>query len=133
MARLADVLAPLDVRVINVQRIPAVDETAAFSQAIGRPVCDLTATNDDLEDMLALVGLLDDFICVSNTNVHLAASCGHSCRLLIPNPPEFRWMAKGVESPWFPGMTIYRQGTDSDWSAAFDALERDLKAAFPTA
>lgn len=131
VSRMAAALAPFDVRVIALQRAPRAGEVAAFADALGRPVCDLTDLNADLEDMLALVGLLDDHVCVSNTNVHLAAARDHTCRLLIPNPPEFRWLAAGDESPWFPGMTVYRQDTDGDWSAAFAALTRDLATVLP--
>ncbi len=129
-SRMAGALAPLDARIIAMQRAPRDGEVAGFSDALGRKVCDLTALNDDLEDMLALVGLLDDYVCVSNSNVHFAAARGRTCRLLIPNPPEFRWMALGDESPWFPGMTVYRQATEGDWAAAFDVLARDLGAVF---
>ncbi len=132
MLRIAAGLAPLDARIIVVQREPKKDEVSAFFAALGRPACDLSALNADLEDMLALVGLLDDYLCVSNTNVHLRAAQGRACRLLIPNPPEYRWMADGAESPWFPGSPVYRQGADGDWTAAFDALGRDLSAAFPS-
>ena len=131
-ALMARALAPIDVRVIVLQRQPAVGEVAEYSAALGRPVCDLSALNADLEDMLGLVGLLDDYVCVSNTNAHLAAARDHTCRVLIPIPPEFRWMATGDESPWFPGTRLYRQGADGDWSRAFDALQRDLEAAFPS-
>ncbi len=126
-SRLAAAVAPLDARIVALQRAPKDGEVAAFSTALGREICDLTELNADIEDMLALVGLLDDYVCVSNTNVHLAAAQGGACRLLVPTPPEFRWMAAGAESPWFPGMPVYRQNTDGDWSAAFDALTDDLE------
>lgn len=116
---------------IALQRAPDAGEIAAVEQAIGAPLLDLTALNADLEDMLALAALLDDYICVSNTNVHLRAAAGRTCRVLVPHPPEFRWMAAGEESPWFPGTRVYRQTADGDWSAAFAALARDLAAAFP--
>ena len=92
----------------------------------------LTALNEDLEGMLALVDLLDDYVCVSNTNFHLRAVRGRVGRVLAPNPPEFRWMAEGEESPWFPGTRVYRQTTNHDWNPAFAALERDLAAAWAT-
>ncbi len=50
--------------------------------------------------------------------------------MLVPNPPEYRWMAEGTESPWFPGCKVYRQMVDGAWEAALAALARDLKAAF---
>ena len=83
----------------------------------------------DLEAMLALLGLLDDYVCVSNTNVHLRAARGGTCRVLVPLPPEFRWMAEGNYSPWYPGTRIYRQQPDVDWAPALAELKADMMAA----
>ena len=110
----------------SVQRQPAAGELAAFAAALGRPAADLSPLNDDLEAMLALCGELDDLVCVSNTNVHLRAALGRTSRVLVPAPPEFRWMTEGGESPWFPGTRVYRQASDGDWDAALCALTRDL-------
>lgn len=80
---------------------------------------------------LALVGLLDDYVCVSNTNVHLRHALGKDYRVLVAHSPEFRWMAEGGESPWFPGTTVYRQAAAGDWDTALDTIGRDLLNAFP--
>lgn len=126
LARLATTLGPIDATVVVLQRAPFEGEIDSFAGALRREVLDLSALNDRLEDMLALVGLLDDHVCVSNTNVHLAAARGRACRVLVPYPPEFRWMASGGQSPWFPDMPVYRQQADGDWGPAFAALARDL-------
>jgi hypothetical protein len=55
---------------------------------------------------------------------------GRTSRVLVPAPPEFRWMAEGDESPWFPGSRVYRQTADRAWDGALAALKRDLAAAF---
>ncbi|MCH7544093.1 MAG: hypothetical protein IIB65_10690, partial [Proteobacteria bacterium] len=73
---------------------------------------------------------LDDYVTFSTTNVHLRAGAGGTCRVLVPNPPEWRWMAAGDESPWFPGSKVYRQGLDGDWGPAFQALVKDLGRAY---
>lgn len=112
--------------IIAIQRLPEDGEIERFSQSLGAPIHDLTALNDDLEAMLALTSLLDCYVCVSNTNVHLRETQGRACRVLVPHPPEFRWMYEGAESPWFPGSKIYRQGRDGDWSPALNALRSDL-------
>jgi len=54
------------------------------------------------------------------------ASLGKTARVLMPCPPDWRWLASGKESPWFPGFVIYRQNSDGDWSAALQELQRDL-------
>lgn len=111
---------------IALQRLPVTGEIEQFSGKSGAPLHDLTALNEDLEAMLALTGLLDEYICVSNTNVHLRATQGLTCRVLVPHPPEFRWMYDGNQSAWFPGSRIYRQARDGDWSPALQTLRSDL-------
>ena len=122
---LARVLGRSRATVIAVQRRPQAGEVAAFAAALGRPVLDLSTANDDLETILALTGVLDDYVCVSNTNVHLRAAQGRRSRVLVPHPAEFRWMAEG-DSPWFPGTVVYRQDAGGDWTAALDRLAGDL-------
>jgi tetratricopeptide (TPR) repeat protein len=126
-AKLARALAKTSGTLIALQRLPLEGEVATFAREAGRPVHDLTALNDTLEDMLALLSELDDYVCVSNTNVHLRAGTGEPSRVLMPHPPEFRWMADGDSSPWFPGTHIYRQRPDGDWDAALSRLEEELQ------
>ena len=123
----ANALRGLSGTFIALQRLPEDGEIERFSQSLGAPLHDLTALNDDFDSMLALTGLLDSYICVSNTNVHLRATQGRACHVLVPHPPEFRWMYDGDESPWFPGSQIYRQGRDGDWSPALGALRSDFR------
>lgn len=112
--------------VLAVQRAPEPGEIEAFAEKLGRPVHDLTALNADLEAMLALMAAVDVYVCVSNTNVHLRTAGGRLSHVLVPNPPEFRWMADGPSSPWFPETPVYRQKPDGDWSGALGALADDL-------
>lgn len=130
LAEIGAALAGLPGTLIALQRLPEAGEIAALASAAGKPVHDLTALNDDLEGMLALLARLDDYVCVSNTNVHLRAMVGRTCRVLVPAPPDFRWMAEGDESPWFPGSRVYRQTAARQWGGALAALKRDLAAAF---
>jgi len=127
MTLLARSLSAANARVVAIQRNPKTGEVAAFEKLFGRPVLDLTASNEDLEAMLALVGLLDEYVCVDNTNVHLRSALGRPCRILVPQPTDFRSMADGDESPWFPGTRLYRQSPGDDWGNAFAQLERDLR------
>jgi tetratricopeptide (TPR) repeat protein len=128
--RLAAALRKVPGTVLSLQRHPAPGETERFAAALGRPVHDLSAVNEDLEAMLALLALLDDYVGVSNTNMHLRAGVGQTARVLVPRPAEWRWMIAGEESPWFPGFRIYRQGTDGDWGPALARLKEDLLAKY---
>ncbi len=115
---------------LALQRNPEPGEIDRLAAAIGKPVHDLTALNEDLEAMLALLALIDDYIGVSNTNMHLRAGAGRTARVLVPCPAEWRWMVNGKESPWFPGFSIYRQTSHGDWEPALAELAGDLAASF---
>lgn len=128
---IASVLRPLQTTVLVLQRDPDPDEICRLSGLLGRPVHDLSRFNDDLEGMLALLSRLTEYIGVDNTNMHLAASIGKPCRILVPHPPEWRVMSEGNHSPWFPGFSLYRQRANGDWNGAFRRLAEDLD--MPTA
>ena len=80
---------------VILQRNPLPHEVEAFSQTLGRPVHDFSVLNENLEQMLALLAVIDDYVGVSNANMHLRAAVGRTARVLVPAPPEWRWMAEG--------------------------------------
>ena len=108
---------------IAIQRAPGPGEIERARRAAGRDVHDLSAANEDLDDILALVSLLDRHVAVSSTTLHLAAAAGAAADVLVPFPPEWRWRARGA-SPWFPGFRVHRQRVDGDWSEALDRAAR---------
>jgi Flp pilus assembly protein TadD len=112
--------------VVVLQRAPSSGEVEILSKALGRPAHDLSALNEDLEDMAAALSVIDEYVGVSNTNVHIRAGLKKTARVLVPFPPEFRWMHSGAESPWFPGFPLYRQRPGGDWQDVLDSLRRDI-------
>jgi hypothetical protein len=107
---------------VALQRQPLADELGELARLCGRAIADFTADNDSLEDMLAIVSELDEYVAVSNTNVHLRAAVGLSTLVLVPSPPDWRWMASGERAPWFPDCPLFRQQSDASWDAALTAL-----------
>lgn len=129
LKRLGAAVRGVNGSLIALQRNPQPGELDELSGHAARPVHDLTALNEELEAMLALLALIDDYIGVSNTNMHVRAGVGRTARVLVPRPAEWPWMISGNESPWFPGFRIYRQDPDGDWSA-LTRLQSDLLTAF---
>ncbi|HUQ29080.1 MAG TPA: tetratricopeptide repeat protein [Usitatibacter sp.] len=111
---------------ISVQRDPKPGEIETLGRAIGAQVHDFSGVNADLEEALALLAAVDEYVGVSSTLVHLHAGVGGRARVVVPFPYEWRWMESGETSPWFPRAAIYRQAADGDWGAALDRLARDL-------
>lgn len=123
---LVEVLRGVDARIVVLQRNPSREDLAYLTGALGSRVLDLSPLNNDLESMLAVLSLLDDYLGVDNTNMHLSASMNKPCRILVPHPPEWRSMASGNQSIWFPGFKLYRQTPEGSWTTAMQELQADL-------
>lgn len=95
-------------RFVAIQRQPRPGELEALERALGTPVEDASALNDDLEAMLAFLDEAGDYVGVSNANMHLRAGLGRAATVLVPSPAEWRWMAGGDSSPWFPHARVAR-------------------------
>lgn len=127
IARLGAALKSFRGTFIALQRNPAAGEITAMEIALGTRTHDLTLLNNDLESMLALLSLIDEYVGVSNTNMHLRAAAGKAARVLVPAPAEWRWMADSARtSPWFPDFAVYRQSVNGAWDEALDNLNHDL-------
>ncbi len=112
--------------VLSLQRAPRASDQAAFDAGLGRSAASLSELNKDLDAMLAVLELVDEYVGVSNTNMHLRAAAGRPARVLVPRPYEWRWMYEGTGSPWFPGFRVYREARDAGWKPALEALAREL-------
>ena len=134
---LLDVLAPLDVEVVVLQRGLQPDEWAQVQARLGTGrVLEASGCDQDLDELLALLSCLDGLVGVSNTNVHLCAGLGIGGDVLVPAPAEFRWQEEGSPSPWFPGFAVHRQtasAPDAGWQAPMAALAASLQARYGVA
>jgi tetratricopeptide (TPR) repeat protein len=127
VSALGTALAGVSGTVVSLQRNPRLEESAEAQQLFGSRLVDCSAVNNDLADMLALLSVLDDYVCVSNTNTHFRAALGKDAHVLVPQPPEWRWGHKGERSAWFPDMPIYRQALDGEWTSAVSAVAAALR------
>jgi Tfp pilus assembly protein PilF len=111
---------------ILLQRGARSEDGAEFAAGFAAPFHDLSALGDDLRALLAVLSLVDEYVGVSNTNIHLLAGIGRTARVLVPFPPEWRWLRGEGRSPWFPDFPVYRQPVSHHWSAPLAALRKDL-------
>ena len=102
--------------VVSLQRAPAAQDLEEATRILGAPLHDLATANEDLEEALALLSVLDRYVGVSNTNVHLRALVAKACELYVPFPYEWRWGVED-ESPWFPGWSVRHQSSGGAWLA----------------
>jgi hypothetical protein len=63
-----------------------------------------------------LIANLDAVISVDTSVAHLAGAMGKRCLLLLPSRrPDWRWLAGGDDTPWYPTMRLVRQAATETW------------------
>jgi len=83
-------------------------------------------------DTAAVMKNLDLFISVDTSTVHLAGGLGVPTWVLIPFVPEWRWMTKRTDSPWYPEiMRLFRQPEPGNWNSVFNQIEQEVKKLVP--
>ena len=78
---------------------------------------------DVLETATAMMGL-DLVITVDTMTAHLAGALGRPVWVLLPFEADWRWMLNRSDSPWYPGMRLFRQKAQGDWTGALEELRR---------
>ncbi|HEU4621409.1 MAG TPA: hypothetical protein VFS42_04220, partial [Burkholderiaceae bacterium] len=46
---------------------------------------------------------------------------------LLPYAPDWRWMLKRSDTPWYGAMELFRQGSDGSWAPVIDRVARTLR------
>jgi tetratricopeptide (TPR) repeat protein len=81
----------------------------------GFSLLDWSAHLKDFADTAALIANLDLIISVDTAVAHLAAAMGKKVWLLVPFPPDWRWLLDRSDSLWYPTIQLFRQETPGDW------------------
>lgn len=90
----------------------------------------------DFTDTAGLILQMDLVISVDTAVAHLAAALGKPVWLLLPQHAHFRWLQQREDSPWYPGMRLFRQSEGESWESLIDRVHQaitDRLAARPPA
>jgi tetratricopeptide (TPR) repeat protein len=112
-------LFELDVEWISLQKIVREHEEPLLANA---PVRRFDDDLGDFADTAALMQSLDLVLSVDSAVAHLAGALGRPLWLLLPDPPEWRWMRDRQDSPWYPGARLFRQPVPGQWTSVIDAV-----------
>ena len=84
----------------------------------------------DFANTAALCECMDVVLSVDTSIAHLAGALGSRTWVLLPQPPDWRWMLERPDSPWYPTMTLYRQQSAGEWDDVFLRVAADLRREF---
>ena len=82
---------------------------------------------DDFTDTAALCELMDVIVSVDTSVAHLAGAMGKPVNLLLPYDPDFRWLLNRGDSPWYPSITLFRQGPERLWEPVLMEINASLQ------
>lgn len=91
-------------------------------------IIDLSPYLEDFADTAAAIQELDLVISVDTAVAHLAGALGKPVWTLIPFAPDWRWMLKREDSPWYPTMRLFRQPKPGDWASVIKRVAGELRA-----
>jgi hypothetical protein len=81
----------------------------------------------DFADTAALIANLDLVISVDTAVAHLAGALGKPVWMLDRFDPCWRWLSGRRDSPWYPGLRLYRQPRPGDWETVIAEVASDLR------
>ena len=125
---LANIFTGHPVTFVILQRNPKQEELEYLRTHLDFNIIDYSHYNEDLMQMMPLLEILDDYIGVSNTNIHLRGCLDKKATVLLPYPPEWRWQLKENHSPWYETFTLIRQAEDGSWRKSFDHYKQSLNS-----
>lgn len=82
----------------------------------------------DFADTAAAASCMARIVSVDTSLAHLAGALGLPVELLLPQVPEWRWLTGRDDSPWYPGMRLWRQPAPGDWDTLLARLCQALSA-----
>lgn len=81
---------------------------------------------NDFSETAALCATLSLVLSVDTSVAHLAGALGVPCWVMLPFNPDFRWLLRRGDTPWYPSMRLLRQSTRGDWSNVLGEVRVDL-------
>ena len=84
----------------------------------------LRPSNIDL--FAAQVAAMDLVITIDNSTAHQAGALGVPVWVQLPFAPDWSWLERRSDSPWYPSTRLFRQSKPGDWQGVVEAVQAAL-------
>jgi tetratricopeptide (TPR) repeat protein len=101
-------------------------ESVSFGDSILR-LPDLDAGPDAFLDTAAILKCVDLLVTSDTAIAHLAGALGVPTSLCLMREPDWRWMLKGADTPWYQSVRLFRQSASGDWASVYAEIASHLR------
>ena len=126
LARLAPLFEKTNVRWFSLQVGEPANQIAA--NGWNDRILDVSPLLNDFAETAGALSKMDLLITVDTSVAHLAGTLRVPVWLLLPFAPDWRWLLKRDDSPWYPSMRLFRQPARGDWQSVINAVALELSA-----
>jgi tetratricopeptide (TPR) repeat protein len=110
------------VHFVSLQYTDCRDEMRRFTSGSRHTLTHWQEAIDDYDETAALVSALDGVVTVCTAVAHLAGALGRPVWVMAPKVPEWRYGMAGESMPWYPSVTMLRQGEVGQWEPVVMAV-----------
>jgi tetratricopeptide (TPR) repeat protein len=86
---------------------------------------DLSGSIRDFADTAALLQQMDLVITIDSAVAHLCGALGVPTWVLLLHASDWRWLLARSDSPWYPAMRLFRQGSHGDWQGCLESVYKE--------
>jgi hypothetical protein len=118
------------VSLVSLQKGEAAGERAAveFGAELAQLTDPLDTGPEAPVESAALMSALDLVITSDTFFAHLAGALGVPVFVVLQAVPDWRWQLERSDSPWYPGMRLFRQREPGDWLEVFERVASAVAA-----
>ena len=69
---------------------------------------------------------LELIVTVDTSVGHLTGALGKPVWIMLPYAPDWRWLLKRNDSPWYPTARLFRQSASRDWQPVMASIAEEL-------
>jgi hypothetical protein len=109
------------VRLISLQAINGVDQLKDLPDGMTVETLgdDIVGPESGFAETAAAMANLDLMVTSDTALAHLAGAMGLPTFVALSARPDWRWLRRRSDSPWYPTMRLFRQAKPGEWAAVF--------------
>jgi len=125
LAQLAPLATLAGVRLFSLQKGPGAEQLKDDGGSL--EAADLGSHFKTFGDTAAAIVKLDLVISADTAVAHCAGALGVPVWVLQPFAPDWRWLLHREDTPWYPGMRLFRQPRTGAWDKVIERIVLELR------